>query len=274
VATGIAMLGQAIDFRDECDVLHAALREAPAVTWERRTQFQGWSFDDILGHLHIFDYAASLSARDRNELVAFFGDLRKTRAEGVSLTEYTRRWLGGLCGPALLERWHDYSRELAGQYHTLAPDLRVAWGGPDMSVRSLISARQMETWAHGQAMFDLLGVERVEHDRLRNIAVMGVNTFGWSFVVHGLEVPAQKPWLRLTSPSGALWEWNDPAAGSRIEGSAVEFCRVVTQTRNVLDTRLQVEGAEATAWMAVAQCFAGPPVMPPAPGSRHRQQSR
>ena len=43
-----------------------------------------------------------------------------------------------------------------------------------MSARSAISARQMETWAHGQEVFDVLGADREEHDRIRNIVVLGL----------------------------------------------------------------------------------------------------
>jgi hypothetical protein len=46
---------------------------------------------------------------------------------------------------------------------------------------------------------------------------------------------------------------------------------VVTQVRAVADTELQVTGDTARRWMAIAQCFAGPPQDPPAPGSRFRQ---
>jgi uncharacterized protein (TIGR03084 family) len=134
-----------------------------------------------------------------------------------------------------------------------------------------VSARQMETWAHGQAAFDAFGRVRSESDRLRNIAVMGVNTFGWSFVNRKLEIPARKPQVRLTSPSGACWEWNEPDPGNLIEGEAVEFCQVVTQTRNVGDTRLRVLGDGARAWMSIAQCFAGPPEDPPPAGTRFLQ---
>jgi len=42
----------------------------------------------------------------------------------------------------------------------------------------------------------------------------------------------------------------------------------VTQVRSVADTRLAVRGAAAVGWMATAQCFAGPPEAPPAPGTR------
>jgi len=44
---------------------------------------------------------------------------------------------------------------------------------------------------------------------------------------------------------------------------------VVTQGRNVADTALAVVGTTAERWMAVAQCFAGGPEEPPAPGQRH-----
>ena len=40
-------------------------------------------------------------------------------------------------------------------------------------------------------------------------------------------------------------------------GSAVSFAQVVTQTRNVADTDLQMTGEVAQRWMETAQCFAG-----------------
>ena len=76
------------------------------------------------------------------------------------------------------------------------------------------------------------------------------------------------PRLRLTAPSGAIWEYGD--GDDLIEGSASEFCQVVTQCRNIGDTSLSVHGPVATRWMAIAQCFAGPPQDPPPPGARHR----
>jgi len=167
-----------------------------------------------------------------------------------------------------LTRWLDCYLALGDAYGRAEPGQRVAWAGPDMSVRSCISARQMETWAHGQELFDALGQIRVERDRIRNIAVMGINTFGWSFANRGLPVPEHKPHVRLVSPSGQIWEWNEPSAENRIEGTAVDFCRVVAQTRNIQDTKLAVSGEIARSWMSIAQCFAGPAVEPPAPATR------
>ena len=262
------MLTQANDFRDECDALYAVLDAAPAAAWANATQFKGWTFDDVIGHLHMFDVAANIALDGREALAGFFGQLMAGRAAGQTLTQFTRHWLGGCQGRDLLARWRDYYGVLAGRYLQLDPSLRVAWAGPDMSTRSLISARQMEAWAHGQAVFDALGLERDERDRIRNIAIMGVNTFGWTFINNRREVPSIKPHVRLTSPSGAVWDWNDPNESECVEGAAVDFCRVVTQTRNVADTSLRVTGDTARTWMSLAQCFAGPPESPPPPGSR------
>jgi uncharacterized protein (TIGR03084 family) len=77
------------------------------------------------------------------------------------------------------------------------------------------------------------------------------------------------PHVVLTAPSGAIWTYGTQSDAERIDGKAEEFCQVVTQTRNVSDTSLKVTGPVATDWMSKAQCFAGPPAAPPAPGSRH-----
>ena len=68
--------------------------------------------------------------------------------------------------------------------------------------------------------------------------------------------------------------WGEGSDEERIEGAASEFCQVVTQTRNVADTRLRVVGATARRWMSIAQCFAGPPEQPPAPGTRFVRRPR
>jgi len=264
-------LPQARDFLDECTALHAVLATAPDAAWREPTQFKDWTFDDIVGHLYLFDVVAEIASRSRAEFEAFYGGIVASAREGMTLRAYAERWLAGCSGRELLDRWQAQFQRLAQIASTFEPDTRLAWAGPDMSARSFMSARQMEAWSHGQAVFDHLGLERVEHDRLRNIAVMGVNTFGWTFTVHRRPIPPVKPYVRLLSPSGATWEWNDPAATDRVEGSAVEFCRVVTQTRNVRDTALQVTGAGAEEWMAIAQCFAGPPEQPPAAGTRFRR---
>ena len=65
-----------------------------------------------------------------------------------------------------------------------------------------------------------------------------------------------------------IWEFGEPSDTEIVEGAASEFCQVVTQVRNIADTQLRVEGPGAIDWMSKAQCFAGGPETPPAPGTR------
>jgi uncharacterized protein (TIGR03084 family) len=126
----------------------------------------------------------------------------------------------------------------------------------------------METWAHGQDVFDTLGIVRTPKDRLRHIAHLGVKTFGWTYINRGLEVPPNPVLVELSAPSGDLWSWGPEDAQNRITGPVQDFCLVVVQRRHVDDTALEVTGDTARDWMLKAQCFAGPPVNGPAPGQR------
>ncbi len=229
------MFPQVIDFRDESEALYRLMQPLEAEAFGTVTQFKQWTFDDILGHLHLWNYAADLSLTDEAAFQSFIGEVFQYVASG-SLRAFETQWLAGLGGRELLEQWHGFVLEMSERFGAADPQARVKWAGPDMSVRSSITARLMETWAHGLAIYDALGVERVDTDRIRNIAVLGVNTFGWTFKNRRLEVPAQMPYLRLTAPSGEIWEWGEASEKERVEGSATEFCQVVTQTRNVADT--------------------------------------
>ena len=68
----------------------------------------------------------------------------------------------------------------------------------------------------------------------------------------------------LTGPDDDEWRWEigEEQVGvpvATVSGSALDFCLVVTQRRNLADTGLVVAGALAEDWMAIAQAFAGPP---------------
>lgn len=266
---------QAEDFREESRALAAVLDPLRDADFDQVTLFKGWSIDDVLGHLHMFNVAAEKTLEGDVEFGEFFAPITAGLEAGKSMLEAQFPWLDGLRGRKLFIEWRETSERIADAYAAADPKQRVKWAGPDMSALSSITARQMETWAHGQEVFDVLGVERVEHDRVRNIAHLGVATFAWTYVVRGRDVPKQPPHVRLLAPSGAIWEWNAPqdgaqaAAANRVEGLAVEFAQIVTQTRNFADTDIVTHGEIAREWMAMAQCFAGAPQDPPAVGMRH-----
>lgn len=266
------MIAEAQDFAAECDALAKVLAPLDDAAFEKPTQFKNWTFNDIMAHLYMGDSNALMTLQNEDGFVAARAKRRAAMEAGDTLFAYQRRWTGGLAGQALVAAWRESAKKTATAYADADPKQRVKWVGPDMSSRSSITARLMETWSHSQAIYDQLGLERESGDGLRAIAHLGAITYGWAFANRGEEPPGPPPHIRLTAPSGAVWEWNTDATGEdRVEGAAEAFCQVVTQTRNIADVTLKVEGPVAAAWMAKAQCFAGPPNDPPAPGTRFKQ---
>ncbi|MFT4100745.1 MAG: TIGR03084 family metal-binding protein [Burkholderiaceae bacterium] len=269
---------QVADFRAEADELAGLLVTLSDDDWRMPTQFKDWTINDVVLHLHTSDLMAIASTDGDQAFQALLGEIRARRRQGASLIEEARERLPGVTGAAMLERWRQGVDTLCERLDRLDPDTRLPWVAMPMGLRMFTTARQMETWAHGLSIYDVLGLERVDTDRIKSIAVIGVRTFGFTFANRKLPVPADVPYVRLTAPSGAIWEWNAPnpdadgkdrPPASSVIGSAVDFCHVVTQVRHHADTGLRIEGDTARQWMSMAQCFAGPPQDPPA-GSRYR----
>lgn len=267
------MFQQPLDFRDESEALYRVLADLGDADFRRTTQFKGWTIHDVVSHLHAWNWAADLSLNDPAGFQDFLAKTLGEMAKGRRIRAVEADWLDDKEGRARLEQWREFYLAMTERFLAADPKQRVAWAGPDMSVRSSISARLMETWAHGQEVYDVLGRECVQTDRIKNIADLGVRTFGWAYVNRGRAVPSPAPQVRLTAPSGAVWTWNEDETTNRVEGSAVDFCKVVTQGRNVADTALRVTGPIAADWMTIVQCFAGPPEDPPAPGTRFLQRA-
>jgi uncharacterized protein (TIGR03084 family) len=260
---------QATDFLDESEALSALLQPLSDTEFEAATLFKSWTINNIVRHLHVWNMAADLSLTNEPAFGEMLGVLMRG-GRGIKFSAVEANYLDGISGNALRMRWIEHARETAARFAAADPKLRLKWVGPEMSAISSISARLMETWSHSQAVYDLLGVDRADTDRIGNIARLGINTYGWTFKNRGLEIPGPMPFVQLSAPSGAIWEYGEASEAESIEGSATEFCQVVTQTRNIADTQLIVTGPAAARWMSIAQCFAGAPNDPPAKDVRHK----
>jgi uncharacterized protein (TIGR03084 family) len=128
-----------------------------------------------------------------------------------------------------------------------------------MSAASSITARIMETWAHGQDVADALEATRTPTDRLRHVAFIGARALPNSYQARGLAVPDTAVRVELRAPSGDLWAFGPEGAPDTVRGPALDFCLVVTQRRHPDDLDLEVHGPVAGEWMSIAQAFAGPP---------------
>ena len=264
------MISEAHDFLAESEAIYELINSNTDKCLQEVTAFKEWTLYDVIRHLHVWNEMAYFSLCGKDKFDQALGELMANLQEEGGLRVPEAAYLGNVPGSELLDRWIAYARELAAAFADADAEQRVPWAGPSMSAQSSITARLMETWSHAQAVYDRLGVERQNADRIRSIAELGIRTYGWTFANRQQEAPKPKPHVRLTAPSGIIWTWNDVSETELIEGDAVQFCQVVTQSRNIGDTDLQVTGDNATLWMSIAQCFAGPAETPPAVGKRRK----
>jgi uncharacterized protein (TIGR03084 family) len=236
--------------------------------WHLKTPFFQWTIFDEVAHIAFFDQEALLAVEDPVRFKARTGKIMEIVVSSDPWPEQFNRMLDPKTPDDLLSYWRRTRTRLLQHFCTMEPGDRLPWYGPDMSARSFATARLMETWAHSQDIFDTLKKKRRDTKRLRHVAHIGVNTFGWSFKVRGVTVPSITPRVELSSPDGEQWIWGEPEATNRVWGSAQDFCLVVTQRRNLADTRLKWQGEHAGQWLSIAQAFAGIPQDPPIPGAR------
>jgi uncharacterized protein (TIGR03084 family) len=230
--------------------------------------FAGWTGEDTLAVLAFVDRMAYLVLANRAayewELAAF----GEATAAGGGPGELHGRMGAFACSRYDASGWWQGFVATCGELDGHDGDEPVPWFGRNLTVDRLVAARQMETFAYGQDIADLVRARRPATDRLWPVADFGVRTLRFSFANRGLPVPEAQPRVELLAPSGARWSWGDPAAHDRVEGPAEDFCLVTTQRRHVEDTGLRVTGAVATEWLTIAQSIAGPPLPGPAAGAR------
>jgi uncharacterized protein (TIGR03084 family) len=247
------------DLAAETQELTRLLDSLGEPAWQTPTPAAGWTVADQVSHLAYFDEAAVRAVTDPPAFQA------QDRARLTSADDIARRYRD--LSPAQLRDWFGGARRnLLAVFADTEPRARVEWFGPSMSAASMLTARLMETWAHGQDVADALGAERQPSGRLRHVAHIGVATRAFSFANHGMPVPAEPVRVELAAPGGAVWTWGPAEAADRVTGTALDFCLVVTHRRHRADTGLVTRGPAAEGWIAIAQAFAGPRGPGRAPG--------
>jgi uncharacterized protein (TIGR03084 family) len=253
------------DLRSEHEALDAVLVGLEEKQWSLMTPSPGWNIKDQVRHLAYFDDRGALAATDPE---GFNRHLQEVLAD-LNLFMNTLDLIGrDMPIKDLLAWWRKERTIMLEAFGRCQPKDRLPWYGPPMSALSFATARLMETWAHGQDVFDALRLKRVNTDRIRHIAHLGVTTFGWSYKNRGLEAPQTAVRVELTAPSGEVWTWGPEEAAERITGPAEDFCLIVAQRRHLADTALEAKGSVAQDWMSKAQCFAGPATDGPKAGER------
>lgn len=130
------------------------------------TLAQGWSVADTVHHLLVGDRSALMTLSEPER----FEEHRSRRGQEPAPPADEPR------AAELLTAWrvtHDAVVDAARQAD---PSVRVAWYGPSMSLRSFVSARLMEYWAHGEDIAQAAHLHLPATHRLRNVCHLGVAT--------------------------------------------------------------------------------------------------
>jgi uncharacterized protein (TIGR03084 family) len=244
------------DLSAEGAELDAALTGRPDADWARPTPADGWTVAHQIAHLAWTDDIATLAATDAD---AFQAAVQAAFARiGTYVDDAAAA--GAARSPAeILAGWRSGRASLVAALQSVPDGVKLPWFGPPMSATSMATARLMETWAHGQDVFDAFGLVRPPSARLRHVAHIGVRTRNFAYVVNDRPVPAEEFRVELTGPSGEPWSWGPEEATQRVSGPALDFCLLVTQRRHRHDLVVTAVGVDADEWLDIAQAFAGPP---------------
>lgn len=242
--------------RNEGHILQLILGNLSEPDWQKPTPAAGWTIAHQVAHLSWTDTAALTALRNSTE----FETYRQASAENPAGFVDAAADEGARLAPAeLFARWMASRDELAEVLEQADPAARFPWFGPGMKARSMITARIMETWAHGQDVATALGAAWPATDALQDIAHLGIATRQFTYHNNKLEPPTSEMYVELTGPQQQVWTWGDPGADNSVRGSAWDFALLVTQRAELSQLDLQIAGDDAAKWASIAQAFAGAP---------------
>jgi uncharacterized protein (TIGR03084 family) len=243
------------DLKLESDQLWNAVAALDADAWQTPTPAAGWTVATTVAHVLWTDEVAVVAATDEDAWDALVHDAIQ---DPTGYVDQQAIEVARLSPQAMLARWGKAREALPAALRGVPKGQKMPWFGPPMSPTSMATARFMETWAHALDVYDALGIEPEQSDRVRHVAHLGVRTRDYAYSVHELPPPSEEFRIDLVSPSEEQWSWGPEDAAQTVTGSAWDFCLLVTQRVHRDDTDLVASGADAEQWLTIAQAFAGP----------------
>jgi uncharacterized protein (TIGR03084 family) len=249
----------------EGDSVQRLVADLDETRWSTPTPAIGWTIAHQIAHLAFVFHLAATAAGDPATFQAM-------AAQAQTQGDLDKAIEGALAGylalpPAeLLTRWRA-ERAAAEQAIAAVPgNSLVPWLVRPIPASVLAAAGMMELVGHGQDIADALGVRREWTDRIRHVVGFAVAVWDFGYQARGLTPPDVRFGFELTAPSGAIWKFGPEDAVQRVTGSAVDFCLLVTRRRHRADLDVVAVGADAEAWLDIAQAYRGPAGPGRAPG--------
>ncbi|MFI1916844.1 TIGR03084 family metal-binding protein [Nocardia sp. NPDC020380] len=232
---------------DELDTLVSAQDD-----WTVPTPAAGWTTAHQIAHLAVADANVVIAIRTPE---AFDDVLKHAEAAGSRSADLDADAGAAKPRAVLLDEWRAGRAEVAAALRDVPLDQSFPWFGSELTATLMVPLRLMETWAHGQDVFDALGVPHPPTGRLRHVAALGVVGRELSFYAAQLPTPAEPFRVELKGPDGDTWAWGPEDAVQRVQGSAFDFCLRVTHRRPLAETDLTAIGADARKWLEIARVF-------------------
>jgi uncharacterized protein (TIGR03084 family) len=220
--------------------------------WLVPTPARGWDVRDTIAHLADTDEIAidtiDDGPRSLNRFVTQFASSKDVTLWGV--LRGRRR-----SGADVLAWWERTSALECERLSSLDSTTRVPWG-LGMGRPAFVTARLMETWAHGLDVRAAVGAPSVDTDRLRHIAFLATRALPYAFSFAGRALPATPLRVEIELPSGDVWTHGPADAPDTITGPAGEYCRVFVQRMPLSEAHgLVATGAGAREALLVARAF-------------------
>ena len=124
------MTPEALDFKAECEQIHALLKAQDASIFDQVTQFKDWTIGDIIAHLHLWNIGADLSLNDPEAFTDFIRGAMTQLGTGKSHAEFQAAYFKGQSAAEVFAAWTAYFPAMADRFYGVDPDRRVKWAGP------------------------------------------------------------------------------------------------------------------------------------------------
>jgi uncharacterized protein (TIGR03084 family) len=194
--------------------------------WALPSAADGWTVGDQVAHLADTEEVAAdtLSGGPRAFATAVGGF-----GSAAEFTESGCRRGRALSRHAVVEWWRRAAAVTVSRLDSADPAARVPWG-VGMSAEVFATARQMEHWAHGLDILDVLGRTVEEPDRLWRVAELGLATLPYAFAIARVRrPPGHTLRLVLTDRAGTTRVLGPPEATDQVEGGLLDWCRVAVR---------------------------------------------
>ena len=148
------------DLQAEGDELADVLADLGETGWETMTAAEPWRVKDQISHLAWNDDA---TVRALTQPVEFLAAKPEGPQAIQAMVDQVIVDYQHLPGTEMLSWFRGARGSLIQAFAGRDPKERMPWYGPEMSLASKLTARFMETWAHGYDVFDALGTDQTSN---------------------------------------------------------------------------------------------------------------